>query len=166
MYPSSEIAVLKTDHHPIIKRDWKTPAWKAARATSAAPTYFQGLQHGEKVFADGGMWGNNPVMLAVLEAYSCFDISLDQIRVLSIGCGNPPVRFKRKSYLGGLITWAKAFDLSVFPTTGGWEGSRPANTDRHPRACREDPDLATPSPAQRLSRRRRGAAGPSEQVRG
>lgn len=117
MYPKSEIAVLKTDHHPVIRRDWKTAAWKAARATSAAPTFFSGLQDGEKVFADGGLWANNPTMLAVLEAYSCFELSLDQIRVLSIGCGNPPVIFPRKNAFGGLWSWKRAFELSSFLTT-------------------------------------------------
>lgn len=117
MFPRSEIAVLKTDHHEILKRDWKMPAWKAARATSAAPTYFSGLQDGEKILADGGLWANNPIMAAVIEAYSCFDISLEQIKVLSVATGNPPVMFKRKSSLRGVITWAKAFDLSSFLST-------------------------------------------------
>jgi len=117
MYPKSEIAVFKTDHHEIIKRDWKTPAWRAARATSAAPTYFPGMQDGEKVFADGGLWANNPVMLAVLEALSCFEINPSQIKVLSIGTGNPPVLLERKHAFRGMLAWRKAFELSSYLTT-------------------------------------------------
>jgi uncharacterized protein len=37
---------------------------------------------------DGGFWGNNPIMLAVIEALICFDVGRDQIDVLSLGCGD------------------------------------------------------------------------------
>jgi patatin-like phospholipase/acyl hydrolase len=37
--------------------------WEAARATSAAPAYFDQLRIGEDRFIDGGMVYNNPVPL-------------------------------------------------------------------------------------------------------
>jgi patatin-like phospholipase/acyl hydrolase len=46
----------------------------AARATSAAPTYFEpparpaDAPHGEQVFVDGGLFANNPAMCALAEA--------------------------------------------------------------------------------------------------
>ena len=59
-----------------------------ALATSAAPTYFRPLEHDGYVLVDGGVWANNPVMLAVIEALICFDITREQIDVLSLGCGD------------------------------------------------------------------------------
>jgi predicted acylesterase/phospholipase RssA len=37
--------------------------WQAARATSAAPTYFERLTVGDDQFVDGGLGYNNPVQL-------------------------------------------------------------------------------------------------------
>jgi patatin-like phospholipase/acyl hydrolase len=39
--------------------------WEAARATSAAPAYFQRLTHNGHEFIDGGMVYNNPSILYV-----------------------------------------------------------------------------------------------------
>ena len=39
--------------------DWAI--WEAARATSAAPTFFKALKKGEKSYVDGGLGYNNPV---------------------------------------------------------------------------------------------------------
>jgi uncharacterized protein len=76
LVPKAEIAVLKTDHHRDYLHDWKMPAWQVARATSAAPTFFEGLANQQQthLFLDGGIWCNNPVMTAIVEALSAFDI--------------------------------------------------------------------------------------------
>src|SRR3954447_12745386 len=44
-----------------------TPMWKVARSTSAAPTYLKGHEHeaSGRIFIDGGVWANNPVMVAL-----------------------------------------------------------------------------------------------------
>jgi patatin-like phospholipase/acyl hydrolase len=39
MMPKTEIAVFKTDHHEDFRNDHRTPMWRVARSTSAAPTY-------------------------------------------------------------------------------------------------------------------------------
>lgn len=119
MMPKTEIAVFKTDHHSDFKNDWKTPMWKVARATSAAPTYLKGLEHTEsgKIFIDGGVWANNPVMVAVVDALTAYDIAPDQIRVLSIGTGNAPFSLKRSSIFGGWLNWAEIIKAAMFLTT-------------------------------------------------
>lgn len=43
------------------------PIWHAARATSAAPLYFEEFERGETVFLDGAMSANNPSMVALIE---------------------------------------------------------------------------------------------------
>ncbi len=42
--------------------------WEAARATSAAPTFFKRLEIGNQPFIDGGLGCNNPSKLVLVEA--------------------------------------------------------------------------------------------------
>ena len=97
MMPKTEIAVFKTDHHPDFKHDHETPIWKVARSSAAAPTYLKGLEHQEsgRIFIDGGVWANNPVMVALVDAFSAYDITPEQVRILSIGTGNPAFSLMR-----------------------------------------------------------------------
>lgn len=119
MMPKTEIAVFKTDHHPDFRNDHAAPAWRVARATSAAPTYLKGHEHSEsgRIFVDGGVWANNPVMVAIVEALSSYDVSLDQIEVLSIGTGNPPFELARNSVFAGLFAWRAVIKAAMFLTT-------------------------------------------------
>lgn len=119
MMPKTEIAVFKTDHHPDFRNDHLTPMWKVARSTSAAPTYLKGLEHQEsgRIFIDGGVWANNPVMVALVDVLTAYELSFDQIDILSIGTGNPPFELKRKAVYGGLIDWREAIKAAMFLTT-------------------------------------------------
>jgi patatin-like phospholipase/acyl hydrolase len=45
---------------PAEYKDWSI--WEAARATCAAPTYFDRFYKNNKIFVDGGLGFNNPVM--------------------------------------------------------------------------------------------------------
>mgnify|MGYP003337756692 CR=1 FL=1 len=77
-----------------------------ALATAAAPTYFRPLEHGGYVLVDGGVWANNPVMLAVIEAMTAFNVDQTQIDVLSIGCGDDPYKVSRAQVRwGGKLFW-------------------------------------------------------------
>ena len=83
-------------------------------ATSAAPTYFRPLEHGGYTLVDGGVWANNPIMLAVIEALICFDIGTDQIDVLSIGCGDERyVVSNAEINKGGLWHWRKILSAAM-----------------------------------------------------
>lgn len=119
MMPKTEIAVFKTDHHEDFLNDHATPMWKVARATSAAPTYLKGLEHEEsgRIFLDGGVWANNPAMVALVDALTDYDISPDQVRVLSIGTGNAPFSLSRDKVVSGLIAWKEAIKAAMFLTT-------------------------------------------------
>ncbi|WP_425458871.1 CBASS cGAMP-activated phospholipase [Ahrensia kielensis] len=108
MVPTSEVAVFKTDHHPDYIRDHKMAAWEVCRATSAAPTFFAPHERNGRGFIDGGLWANNPVMVAVTEALSSFDITPDQLMILSIGTGNEPYEISLKQARGGLWHWKGA----------------------------------------------------------
>ncbi len=102
----SDVFIFKTPHHRDYKFDRLEPMIKVALATAAAPTYFRPLEHNGYTLVDGGVWANNPVMLAVIEALICFDLDRAQIDVLSLGCGDDRyVVSPLQSALGGKLTW-------------------------------------------------------------
>jgi uncharacterized protein len=119
MMPKTEVAVFKTDHHRDFRNDHLTPMWKVARATSAAPTYLKGLEHKEsgRVFIDGGVWANNPAMIALVDALSAYDLEFDQIEILSIGTGNPPFELRKPNVFRGLVAWREVIKAAMFLTT-------------------------------------------------
>jgi uncharacterized protein len=51
------------------------PLFKIARATSAAPTFFEPYQDSDSVFLDGGVFANNPSVLAYIEAKEIWKLS-------------------------------------------------------------------------------------------
>lgn len=102
----SEVYVFKTPHHPDYRTDRHERMVKIGLATAAAPAFFRPLPDNGYVFVDGGVWANNPIMLAVVEALTCFDVGRDQIEVLSLGCGDDPyVVSPRQLRGGGLLAW-------------------------------------------------------------
>jgi patatin-like phospholipase/acyl hydrolase len=115
--PETQIAVLKTDHHPDFKNDWKMAAWEAARATSAAPSFFPGHGEDDYVFLDGGVWANNPIMAAIVDTLSAYDVSREQIEVYSIGTGNAPYAISKFAVRGGLFQWLEIIKGAMFLTT-------------------------------------------------
>ncbi|SHM56715.1 Patatin-like phospholipase [Paracoccus solventivorans] len=105
----SEVFVFKTPHHPDYKTDRHVPMVTIGLATAAAPTFFRPLERGGYLLVDGGVWANNPVMLAVIEALTCFTVESNQIDVLTIGGGDDPyIISSRQIRLGGLFFWKDA----------------------------------------------------------
>jgi len=119
MMPKTEIAVFKTDHHRDFRNDHLSSMWCVARSTSAAPTYLKGLEDKSsgKVFLDGGVWANNPVMVALVDALSSYDLTFEQIEILSIGTGNAPFHLKLGDVYGGLVGWREIISAAIFLTT-------------------------------------------------
>ena len=109
-----EVYVFKTPHHPDFKLDGVHYMKTVAAATVAAPTFFQPLRDGGYAFVDGGVWANNPVMVAVVDALSCFDLARDRISVLSLGCGTIPCSLNRTQMLGGgRWAWRNVIDTAL-----------------------------------------------------
>ena len=81
------VYIYKTAHHPRLKNDYRSPAIDAALATSAAPTYFQHhiTQH-DVGLLDGGVWANNPIGIAAVEAITMLDWPRHSLHILSLGC--------------------------------------------------------------------------------
>ncbi len=102
----SEVYIFKTPHHPDFRKDASEKMTKVAAATAAAPTFFQPLQDGGYTFVDGGIWANNPIMIALVDALSCFSVSRERVRILSLGCGDDPyVVGHTKILRGGIWAW-------------------------------------------------------------
>ncbi len=101
-----DVYIFKTPHHPDFRKDGFEPMVKVAAATAAAPTFFQPLEDGGYTFVDGGVWANNPVMIALVDVLSCFDVPLENVRILSLGCGDDPYVVDRpKIVRGGALAW-------------------------------------------------------------
>ncbi|RAO29893.1 Phospholipase A [Micromonospora saelicesensis] len=64
-----------------------------ALASSAAPTYFPAASpiDSQRSYMDGGLWANNPALLAVLHAQHHLSKRVEDIRLLSIGTGTQPL---------------------------------------------------------------------------
>jgi uncharacterized protein len=81
----------------------------AALASSAAPTYFDEASIKDQVamqkYLDGGIWANNPVLPAIVEAVRHLEVPLDRIDVLSVGTLGSEADFTKE--LGdGKLGWA------------------------------------------------------------
>jgi patatin-like phospholipase/acyl hydrolase len=110
----SEVFVFKTPHHADYKTDRFERMVNVGLATAAAPTYFRPLEHSGYTLVDGGVWANNPLMLAVIEALTCFDVSRDQIDVLSLSCGYELyVVSDAEITRGGLWHWRKIMGAAM-----------------------------------------------------
>jgi uncharacterized protein len=101
------VFLFKTRHHDDYKQDWRMKMTDVAMATSAAPTIYRALPTGGYMLIDGGVWANNPLMLAITEAMICYDVPRERIKVLSIGCGDDPYYVTRRMVGGGLWQWRK-----------------------------------------------------------
>ncbi|RAL26739.1 CBASS cGAMP-activated phospholipase [Thermoflavimicrobium daqui] len=98
--------VYKTPHLPVYFEDGKLEFWKIALATSAAPFYLPAAKvSNTECKIDGGLWANNPVLVAIAEAVK-LGYPLEQIKILSIGTGTNIYQIDNKNAeFGGLTSW-------------------------------------------------------------
>jgi hypothetical protein len=110
-----EVYIFKTPHHPDFHLDGSQTMVDVALATSAAPTYFRSHDSAGYRFIDGGLWANNPVMLGLVDALTCFRLDPNDIQILSLGCGRQASIIRGWQAWGGLLSWrsviASAMDL-------------------------------------------------------
>ena len=105
-----ETYIFKTPHHPDFKKDASERITKIAASTAAAPTFFRPLEDGGYTFLDGGLFANDPIMVALVDALSCFAINRTDVRILSVGCGGVPYRVTESKLKGGLLAWRDAIE--------------------------------------------------------
>lgn len=106
--------IYKTPHHPDYQKDRHKKFAHVALHTTAAPSYYPGVEDDGYVMIDGGIWANNPVMNALVDALACFDVSREDIRILSLGTGEATFTVNEKARLGGVKDWAfmRAFNAA------------------------------------------------------
>ncbi len=105
--------IYKTPHHPDYTKDQHEQMVRVAMATAAAPTFFRAFENNHYMFVDGGIWANNPIMNAVVDALACFDIDRRQIEVLSLGCGETVQRVDARKAEAGLWGWRKVIKAAI-----------------------------------------------------
>jgi len=105
--------VFKTPHHPDYQKDQHKQLVTIGLATAAAPSNFASLKEGGYTFVDGGIWANNPTMVGLVDALTCFDIDRRQVRILSLGCGQDIHKMTWWQRVGGLWHWRSHFASSV-----------------------------------------------------
>jgi uncharacterized protein len=80
------VYLYKTAHHPRLETDYKQLAIDAAMATAAAPTFMKPHMTSEAVeLVDGGVWANNPIGVAAVEAVGMLGWPAERLKILSIG---------------------------------------------------------------------------------
>ncbi|RUP06109.1 MAG: patatin [Mycobacterium sp.] len=105
---TGQVHVKKTAHHPRFERDYTERVVDVALATAAAPTYFPTHRSEAGIpLIDGGMWANNPMGTAAVEALGVLDWAKGDVCLLGVGCTESPLSIAahRRSRLG-LNYWA------------------------------------------------------------
>ena len=88
-------------------RDGEVLLKDAILASCAAPTYFDPQTVGPYLLVDGGLWANNPSIIALTEAMSKFNKLPEQVRVLSIGTGHTKNMYTKRKFWGLLTGWGR-----------------------------------------------------------
>ena len=89
-------------------RDREVQLRDAVMASCAAPTFFDPEKSGDYLLADGGLWANNPSIIALTEAMSKFKVNIEDVKILSIGNGHrAKVYDGRCSFWGFLTAWGR-----------------------------------------------------------
>ncbi len=86
-------------------RDGPVRLSDAILASCAAPTYFDPVPVGDSLMADGGLWANNPSIIALTEAVAVFRRPIEQVRILSIGTGHSVSLYDRHRLWGLMTGW-------------------------------------------------------------
>ncbi|MBA7473271.1 hypothetical protein ES707_08606 [subsurface metagenome] len=91
--PTAVTAYDIVERRPRVLKSWNAAKdarrdcylWEAALATSAAPTYFPAVRIGERTLIDGGVFANNPSVIALAEARLMWPG--DDVLLVSLGTG-------------------------------------------------------------------------------
>ncbi len=101
-----DVHLFRTPHLDKLTRDWRVKAVDVAMATTAAPTYFPGKALDGSRLIDGGIWANNPAMVALTEAVGPLGVPLDAVRILTVGTTTDLRHRSKRLDRGGQIPWA------------------------------------------------------------
>lgn len=104
---TDNVYLFRTAHHERLRRDYKVEAWKTCVATASAPTFFPAFRALDNDrLIDGGVWANNPSMVAIVEAINTIEKPLEKIHLCSIGTTVSKKKYSCILNLGTKIPWA------------------------------------------------------------
>lgn len=90
------VHVFKSKYADGFIRDPGVKLADAVLASCSAPTYFDPhLVDGKYQLVDGGLWANNPSLVAAIDAQYRLKVPLEDVRVLSIGTGKSKAFYPR-----------------------------------------------------------------------
>jgi len=92
-----QVHLFRSSYDKEFVRDPQVLLADAVLASCSAPTYFDPHVVEPYPLADGGLWANNPALIAVIDAKRRLGIDLADIRVLSIGTGKSRTFYPRVS---------------------------------------------------------------------
>ena len=101
------VHVFKSAYDPTFIRDRSVKVRDAVLASCSAPTFFDPHKVNEYLLSDGGLWANNPALVAAIDAQKRLGINYDDIQVVSIGTGHSKVAYglKHKGGWGFATGW-------------------------------------------------------------
>lgn len=114
LIPSTDIGngcvhVLKSSYDPGFYRDPNVFVVDAIMASCSAPTYFDPHITEHYMLADGGLWANNPALIAAVEAKKRLGAKLEDLKVLSIGTGVGKKYYSQKKTISShMLGWGFA----------------------------------------------------------
>lgn len=118
------VHIFKTPHHRRLVRDWQLPMVDIALATSAAPLYFPAARVDSARLIDGGVWANNPSVVAIAEAVSMLGADLAAIKALNVGTMDPIAVHPKRLDRGGALHWARPIaQLMLSASSRGAQGT-------------------------------------------
>lgn len=109
--PSTDIGngrvhVFKSGYDKEFVRDKNVLIKDAVLASCSAPTYFNPHTVDAYMLADGGLWANNPSLVAVIDAKKRLKINIEDIKVFSVGTGISNKFYNQKdTFLNKIFGW-------------------------------------------------------------
>lgn len=105
---TGKVHLYKTAHNERFLQDYKVKMVEIALATSAAPSYFPIFKDTNGLYlVDGGIYANNPVAVAAVEAVGVLGWPHTNVSILSLGCTTEALDINVvKKYSLGKAYWA------------------------------------------------------------
>ena len=122
-------------------RDGSTKLSDAILASCSAPTYFSPTNVGNFLLADGGLWANNPSIIALTEALSKFGTDLDNVRIFSIGTGHNANIYSERKWWGLLTGWERQKLVTYFMSIQSQSSTNMSHLLIKDRFLRVDPEI-------------------------
>ncbi len=102
---NGKVFIAKSKYHCDFVRDNNINVADAVLGSCSAPVFFEPHHTNNYLLADGGLWANNPSLIAVIDAIRRCSKNLSEIKVLSIGTGLYKPEFNKAKKWGILNGW-------------------------------------------------------------